>query len=132
MTDCDVRAAYLRKADRAPSSARLLLEAGDDEGAVNRAYYAMFAAASAALLAVRTDAAGVVAKTHRGLIAAFGKELVLPGHVAAELGRSLNVVEELRITADYVGRLQSLHEATWVVEQAQAFVTALRTKFPPT
>ena len=41
----------MAKAFRAAASARLLLEAGDTDGACNRAYYAMFDAARAALLA---------------------------------------------------------------------------------
>lgn len=40
----------MQKADRALASARLLLDAGDTEGACNRAYYAMFDAARAALV----------------------------------------------------------------------------------
>ncbi len=42
--------AYLAKAERALASARLLLADDDREGACNRAYYAMFDAAHAALL----------------------------------------------------------------------------------
>lgn len=41
---------YDEKAIRALASARLLLANGDIEGACNRAYYAMFDAAHAALL----------------------------------------------------------------------------------
>lgn len=40
----------LDKSDRALASAQLLFSAGDYEGACNRAYYAMFDAAKAALL----------------------------------------------------------------------------------
>ncbi len=40
----------MTKAERAAVSAKLLLEAGDVDGACNRAYYAMFDAARAALL----------------------------------------------------------------------------------
>jgi len=40
----------LDKADKALSSARLLLNAGDSDGASNRAYYVMFDAAIAALV----------------------------------------------------------------------------------
>lgn len=36
------------KAERAAASARVLLDAGDADGACNRAYYAMFDAARAA------------------------------------------------------------------------------------
>jgi uncharacterized protein (UPF0332 family) len=38
------------KAHRALTSARLLLDAGDSDGATNRAYYAMFDSALSALL----------------------------------------------------------------------------------
>lgn len=41
----------MAKAETACSSARVLLELGDVDGASNRAYYAMFDAARAALLA---------------------------------------------------------------------------------
>jgi len=43
---------YLKKARRALAGARLLLQSGDGDGACNRAYYAMFEATHAALLAV--------------------------------------------------------------------------------
>ena len=42
----------MEKADRALTSARALLEMNDGDGACNRAYYAMFDAAHAALLAI--------------------------------------------------------------------------------
>ena len=41
---------YMLKAQRALSAARLLLDNSEIEGACNRAYYAMFDAAQAALL----------------------------------------------------------------------------------
>jgi uncharacterized protein (UPF0332 family) len=44
------------KAQKALASARLLLGAGDTDGATNRAYYAMFDAAIAALLWAGADA----------------------------------------------------------------------------
>lgn len=40
----------IAKANRALASAKLLLDSGDVDGACNRAYYAMFDAARAALL----------------------------------------------------------------------------------
>jgi uncharacterized protein (UPF0332 family) len=40
----------MNKTEKALASARLLLTAGDRDGATNRAYYAMFDAATAALL----------------------------------------------------------------------------------
>ena len=93
----------MRKADQALLSARQLLDAGDVDGACNRAYYAMYDAAHAALRAVNVDDSASTTKTHRGLIAAFGQYLVLAGHVPVEMGSALNQVERLRLLADYTG-----------------------------
>ena len=122
-------AAYMRKAEQALSSARQLLATGDADGACNRAYYAMFDAAQAALLAAKVEAAASSTKTHRGLISAFGQHLVLGGHVTAELGSSLNKVERLRLLADYTGDPVSDEDSAWAVEQADAFVDAVRDVF---
>lgn len=94
-------AAYMRKSEQALASANQLLANGDIAGACNRAYYAMFDAAQAALLAANVWAAANAAKTHRGLLSAFGQHLVLGGQVPAELGSSLNKVQRLRLLADY-------------------------------
>lgn len=58
------RERLIRKAEQAAASARLLLDTGDLEGACNRAYYAMFDAAKAALLSVGTPEDTVEAKSH--------------------------------------------------------------------
>lgn len=49
-------AKYLDKAERALQAARLLYDAGEIEGVCNRAYYAMYDAAHAALLAEKSQA----------------------------------------------------------------------------
>jgi uncharacterized protein (UPF0332 family) len=82
-------AVLMAKAVRASASARVLLDLDDVDGACNRAYYAMFDAARAAL---RTSGALVQPnriKTHGGLIAAFGLHLVKNGPISRELGRLL-------------------------------------------
>jgi len=61
------------KASRALASAALLLDAGDVDGACNRAYYAMFDAARAALIWSGAPVDPTVAKTHSGLISAFSR-----------------------------------------------------------
>ena len=103
-----------------------MLENGDVEGACNRAYYAMFDAAHAALLRHRADINSAETRTHSGLITAFGKHLVKTGLVASELGRALNQVERIRLLADYTGEEITQDKAVWVVEQAAAFVEAMR------
>ncbi len=64
------------KAERAIESAKLLHEAGDVDGACNRAYYAMFDAAKAALIATVPTIDPTIGKTHSGLISAFGLHMV--------------------------------------------------------
>lgn len=120
---------YMQKASRALSAARLLLANSEIEGACNRAYYAMFAAAHAALLASGQTVPETSTKTHRGLIGAFGLHLVQTGRVPRQLGRSLNEVEQIRLLADYTGEDISLEKATWAVDQAESFVEAMRAVF---
>ena len=119
----------LAKAIQAASSAQLLLDAGDDDGACNRAYYAMFDAARAALLASGAKVEPEIAKTHGGLISAFSLHLVKTGRVPIELGRTLNKAEELRLIADYKGDPIERAAASWAVSEAHAFVQAMRDTF---
>ncbi len=122
-------AELMNKAERALASAKTLLAEGDVEGACNRAYYAMFNAARAALLASGAPLPSTVARIHNGLIAAFSLHLVKPGRVPIELGRNLNRAEELRLIADYTGDVLEPEQIVWVVEQAQRFVSAMRAEF---
>lgn len=116
---------YMVKAYRALASARILLADGDTEGACNRAYYAMFDAAHAALLHDDSSLNPAITKTHRGLIAVFGKELVKAGRVPADSGRSLNQVERIRLLADYTGEGVDQEKARWAVDQADAFLVQI-------
>ena len=93
----------LQKAHTALASAKLLLESGDADGACNRAYYAMFDAARAALMAFQNSDEVLTIKTHSGLISSFSLQLVKPGMIDIELGKALNKVEDLRLIADYKG-----------------------------
>lgn len=122
----------MAKAERATNSARLLLNAGDADGACNRAYYAMFDAARAALLLSQAPVATETARTHGGLIAAFSLHLVKTGHVPIELGRALNRVEEIRLVADYKGDPIDPERAAWAVKQAEVFVSEMKSFFPMT
>lgn len=120
---------YLGKAERALAAARLLLDNGDVEGACNRAYYAMFDAAHAALLVAGVAVAESTPKKHSGLIAAFGLHLVKTGRIAPALGSAINKVERLRRLADYTGDPIARHEAHWAVQQATDFVATVRETF---
>lgn len=118
------------KADRAVESAQLLLGAGDIDGACNRAYYAMFDAARAALIVSRSPVPPEIAKTHSGLISAFSLHLVKSGRVSVELGKALNKADELRVLADYKGDQVGKDDAAWVVSQARNFVQEMQAAFP--
>lgn len=119
-------AELMAKASRALASAQLLLDSGDVDGACNRAYYAMFDAARAALLWVRAPVPAEVARTHSGLITAFSLHVVKPGLVAIDHGRALNKVEDLRLIADYRGDPVTVENAAWALEQAQVFLAAIQ------
>ena len=113
------------KAAQAAESARVLLDHGDADGFCNRAYYAMFDAARAALLAAGHD----VGKTHRGVLNAFNDRLVKGGPMPKEAGRLLKHAEAFRYVADYSDNAVELTDAREMVEQAETFIAAVRTAF---
>ncbi|MGQ0711167.1 MAG: HEPN domain-containing protein [Rhodoferax sp.] len=121
--------ALMAKADMACTSAQALLGLGDVDGAANRAYYAMFDAARAALLASGAPVEQDIGRTHSGLIGAFGNFLVKNGPVPKEVGRLLNRAHEIRLVADYNGDSVDSTDAQEMVHQALAFVAAMRSEF---
>lgn len=110
------------KAVRATVSAKVLLDAGDADGACNRAYYAMFDAARAALLASGHE----VGKTHRGLLNSFANVLIRNDLVPKEMGRLLKRAETFRYVADYSEELMELSDALEMVVHAENFVDTLQ------
>ncbi len=107
------------------ASAQLLHVQADYDGTCNRAYYAMYNATRAALIAIGEEqAAG--AKTHHGLHTSFAGLLVKPGLLPKSLGTQLTNVERRRLIADYVGDGTSAEDAAVCIECASAFVTALK------
>jgi uncharacterized protein (UPF0332 family) len=107
----------LAKARRALDSAEVLAERGDPEGACNRAYYAMYDAARAGLLALGTDAPP--GKSHSGLIAAFSLHWVKSGRLPLALGKAFNRAADLRLLADYSGSPIDEGTAGKVVQDAR-------------
>lgn len=119
----------MAKARQAAASAKVLLDTGDADGACNRAYYAMFDAARAALLVSGAPFEPENARTHSGLISAFSLHLVKTGRVPVEFGKALNKVENLRLVADYKGDPIDTENAAWAVQQAETFVHAMQSAF---
>ena len=88
------------KAQAASQSAQVLLDRADTDGAVNRAYYAVFGAARAALATVRSSLA--LSKRHGTIYRRFDKHLVQERGFDPSLGRSfLSKQRKARQAADY-------------------------------
>jgi len=66
------------------------------------------------------------AVTHSGLISAFSLHLVKTGKITVELGKALNRAAELRQTADYTGTQIPEDKARRAVDQAGAFIEAVK------
>ena len=124
----------MTKARIACESARALLERQDSDGACNRAYYAMFDAARAALMATNAEIPLNIGKTHSGVLTAFSQHQVKNGPVPRDIGRLLKQAEELRLVADYSGDSITLDDARALVEKAESFVDTLASILdaPPT
>lgn len=105
------------KAQASARAARALLELGDTDNAVDRAYCAMFAAARAALRAIDPELDR--AKSHATIISRFGLHLVKTGKLDAELGRMLNETQTLRLTATYEDDSIAGDEALVVIERLE-------------
>jgi len=90
----------VRKSQRALKVARLALNAGDSDSAVNRSYYAMLNVAQAALLSAGV-AEDKLPRTHNGVSEAFRLHAVQSGLIDRQLASELSRTESLRIKADY-------------------------------
>ena len=112
----------LNRARRAAQSARILLSAGDVNGAVNRAYYAMFYAAHAAL---EHQGVAIASSKHGILVGRFGEHLVKTGLLPRTLGTSLNATLELRQRADYSSAEVALVDVEHSLTDAEAFIAAV-------
>jgi len=85
-----------RKARDSEAAAHLLLEGGFMQFAASRAYYAMFYAAQALLLAQ-----GQTYRSHAAVIAAFGKAFAKTGLLDSKLHRYLIDAQDYRNLGDY-------------------------------
>jgi len=92
----------VRRVERSIRSARNLLDDGDYDFAMSRAYYAMFYAATAVLLS-----RGITRSKHSGVISAFGQEVVKSGEFSSADQRMLLAAFQDRNEGDYAGVLPS-------------------------
>jgi len=109
----------LAKARRSVKAARSLLEEGHIDFAVSRAYYGMFYAAEAMLLAK-----GLAFSRHQGVVGAFGREFAKTGEVDKEHHARLVQAFQRRQLADYEPSVELTGEqAEQTVQWAEAFAS---------
>jgi uncharacterized protein (UPF0332 family) len=87
---------YLEEGERALKSAERLSKEGDARGAINRAYYACFYVASAALACKY-----ISAKKHAGVVEEFWKRIVKQGLLPKKTASILRELYSLREASDY-------------------------------
>jgi uncharacterized protein (UPF0332 family) len=122
-------ATLLDKADRAISSAEVLLLDGDAEGASNRSYYAMFNAARAALILVGAPPEVTEGKSHSGLHAAFNQYVIKPGYISQALGAEFRRAERLRQISDYLGDSIETEKVEITLNHARELVHKIKNDF---
>ncbi len=88
--------AYLRAARRALEAAESNIEQGFYDTAINRAYYAIFYAASGLLWTK-----GISRSKHAGVIAAFRQYFIKPGLIEREYSDLYGDVMDSRLDSDY-------------------------------
>ena len=113
---------FLEKSDRAIASASRLLDDGDAEFAVGRAYYAMFYAAEALL-----DHHGLHFRKHAGVHSALGEHFAKTGKLELRFHRWLIAAFNKRIIGDYgVEADITSDEVRIMVAQAKEFLLEAR------
>jgi uncharacterized protein (UPF0332 family) len=113
---------HFEQAAECIEDARVLLDNDRLAAAVTRVYYAMFHAATAALLA-----RGIRRSSHHALLAAFGQNFVKTGELDKRLYKDLRGAFERRQQADYEAILEVDRQAAAQLHaQAIDFVDACR------
>jgi uncharacterized protein (UPF0332 family) len=112
------------KAQVATRSAKVLLEAGDVDGAVNRAYYAAFSAARAALATRRASLA--YSKGHATITRRLERHLIEGRSFDAAFGRPFfGRLGHARWIADYDGAATEEATARTLIHDAERFLAAV-------
>ena len=114
---------YLRFADESLTVAEFASSNGLKQSAINRAYYAIFYAASAALLSEQVP----LPKTHRTLITIFHRHFIRSGRLEQQFHRQLVKAFQLRQRSDYeIHASMDDNDVVATVEAADAFVQEMR------
>src|SRR4030042_2039072 len=92
----DLIIVQIEKGKEKLDAAKVLLREGFIDDAISRAYYGVFHAASAVLLAE-----GITVDSHSGLKTMFGLRLIKTGKIDKKYGRWLNRLKDERENGDY-------------------------------
>lgn len=106
-------------------AAKALLEDEYYDDAISRAYYAVFHAASAALLSE-----GITVETHSALKTMFGLHFVNTGKIDKKFGRYLNELKDVRENGDYdIFTGFEREDAEKAITEAEEFIEAIKDYF---
>ena len=111
----------MAEAERSLAAAGLLYRKGFYRFAASRAYYAMFHAASAALLT-----RGLTFSRHGGVVSGFGRHLAGEGLLPRQLHLDFDRAQKLRHLGDYSTEPFERETAEEALENARRFVDAVR------
>lgn len=120
--DMNSPATWLELAENKLDHARRIFEIGLYDDAVSRAYYAMFYAAKAALLAE-----GVDLRRHSSAVTKFRELFVITGRVDAEYLRYLGRAQSARERSDYAPFVPLSKEGTEeILNTAGEFIAKIK------
>ena len=113
---------HLQSAEMFIRESEHLFSGGFHNGTVGRAYYAMFHAATATLLAKDIERT-----SHHAIISAFGEFLAKPGLVDGKLHKHIIEAFTLRNDCDYLAPFEADEsQASTTLQRAKEFVEACR------
>ena len=118
---------HLERSSECLAEADALLSSRHPKGACNRAYYAVFNAAKAALASLGAP----TGKTHSGTQTAFYANVVRTGRIAPDIAAKLGKIEQTRKLADYTGDPVDLEVAEQTLREARDLHAAVRAEFFP-
>jgi uncharacterized protein (UPF0332 family) len=87
---------FLALADEELETSKLLLDAKHYRASISRAYYAMYYATQALLLA-----RNLTSRSHKGVLLQFSQYFVKPGDLPASMAKTLSKNYDLRLLSDY-------------------------------
>jgi len=113
---------HLQSADLFLRESEHLFSGGFSNGTIGRAYYAMFHAATAALLAKDIERT-----SHHAIISAFGEFIAKPGLLDGKFHKYIREAFTLRNDCDYLAPFEADDsQASTTLQRAKDFVDACR------